>query len=181
MSRTPPKKSTHLKKKLELVPLPMSQQRDKSDRKGVFNSFFTDDEFNRLRYHSCIYSLLNVQFFSRYPRPADDYRFRKPKGLITTPIPSTSPKNLRKRDARDEVALRRLETAIPAKRPKISPSNTSQPVCSGMLHSFYHAVFHLLYFSEAHSVAPPRTIGPILVPSKLPSKRIPKKQPSQKK
>ena len=64
MSRTPPKKSTHLKKKLELVPLPMSQQRDKSDRKGVFNSFFTDDEFNRLRYHSCIYSLLNAQFLA---------------------------------------------------------------------------------------------------------------------
>ena len=62
MSRTPPKQSTHLKKKLELVPLPMSQQRDKSDRQGVFNSFFTDDEFNRLRYHLYIYSLLNAHF-----------------------------------------------------------------------------------------------------------------------
>ena len=50
MSRGSLKKTIHLEKKLELIPLPTSKQNDKSERRGVHNSFFTDEEFNQLRY-----------------------------------------------------------------------------------------------------------------------------------
>ena len=50
MSRGSLKKTIHLEKKLKLIPLPTSKQYNNSERRGIHNSFFTDEEFNQLKY-----------------------------------------------------------------------------------------------------------------------------------
>ena len=68
MSRGSLKKSIPLEKKPKLIPLPISKRNDDSERRGVHNSFFTDEEFNQMRYFPVFLNfLINSQSKSTSP------------------------------------------------------------------------------------------------------------------
>ena len=137
MSRGSLKKTIHLEKKLKLIPLPTSKQNNNSERRGIHNSFFTDEEFNQLRYFRFFFLILfnKVSILSRHPRPSDDYRFRRPKGLVTTKIISindSSGKTLPKRPAKETTSRCRPETVVPKKKPKLMYPETVSIAQKGM-------------------------------------------------